>query len=466
MPRIFVLGTGPLLASGSRIMSGQCLRTWHFTKPLLEAGHQVRLLTVPIPGTTGEPGDPPIKLAAYEGFDHAAFTANDEGSVLPLLREEIDAFKPDLLLGINAWPAFLLARLGSPIPFWADLNGWTMAEGLARGAVLGSDEDFGHFWRLEALTILAADRFSTVTERQLYALQGEMAMLGAIDRHRVTSPIGAVVANAIHPLFASLERTAIPPPWLGLDDKARVCLWSGGFNSWTDVPALVLGLEKVLREDPHFHLVCTGGAIHGHDEKTWEDFKEAVENSLPPGRVHLLGWIELEKVLELHAGAALGINIDGINIETRFGARNRLTNMMGAGLPVLTTEGTEIAAWITRHDLGTVIPPGDPLALANALMAHGTQSGAMEERAATARKVALEEFSATNTMKPVLEWIDSGGPPDPRKNTDAGNALTPQGRLATWIRDQCESHQPFSGDLTEKQQPTGIVKRLKRYLKP
>ncbi|HMX61502.1 MAG TPA: hypothetical protein PKD58_00375, partial [Candidatus Sumerlaeota bacterium] len=50
--KIFVLGTGPLLESGARVMSGQCLRTWHFCKPLLDAGHAVELMTVPIPGTT------------------------------------------------------------------------------------------------------------------------------------------------------------------------------------------------------------------------------------------------------------------------------------------------------------------------------------------------------------------------------------------------------------------------------
>ncbi|MCC5876013.1 MAG: glycosyltransferase [Candidatus Sumerlaeia bacterium] len=463
MARIFVLGTGPLLETGSKIMSGQCLRTWHFCKPLLDDGHEVRLITVPIPGTTGKPGDPLEIPASYENFDHGALTHNDEGTLLPYLKEAIDQFQPDALLGINAWPAFLLASLGTAIPFWADLNGWTMAEGLARGAVLGDDGDFAHFWRLEARTIHAAHRFSTVTSRQLYALQGEMAMLGAIDRHRVATPIGEVIPNAVHPLFAKLERKDSLPEWLDLPASARVCLWSGGFNSWTDVPGLVLGLEMLCARDPDFHLVCTGGAVHGHDEKTWEDFQTAVASSLPPGKVHLLGWIELEKVLELHQSVHLGINIDGDNLETRFGARNRLTNMMGAGLPVLTTRGTEIAEWIEHRDLGVVIPAGDPAVLADSMFQAMHDRERVHARAVTARKVVLEEFLAANTMAPVLEWARN---PPPIINRDGD---TPQNRLAMWVSSQCEHPRPEflngGSPSPHRSLPDRILGKLKGYLK-
>lgn len=462
MARVFVLGTGPLLETGSKIMSGQCLRTWHFCKPLLDQGHEVRLLTVPIPGTTGNPGDPVERPAIYENLEHGALAFNDAETLLPHLGRAVDAFKPDVLLGINAWPAFLLASLETSIPMWADLNGWTMAEGLARGAVLGDDGDFGHFWRLEARTILAAQRFSTVTARQLYALQGEMAMLGAIDRNRVASPIGDVVPNAVHPLFADLERRDSLPQWLDVPGNARVCLWSGGFNSWTDVPGLILGLEMLCARDPDFQLVCTGGAVHGHDEKTWEDFRTAVASSLPPGRVHLLGWIDLEKVLELHQSVHLGINIDGENLETRFGARNRLTNMMGAGLPVLTTRGTEIAEWIENRDLGVVISAGDPAALADAMFAALHDRPRVEARAATARKVVLEEFSATNTMRPVLEWVEN--PP----THDSRDPDAPQARLARWAAEQCNSPRPdFKTDQApppSRSLPRRILGKLKGKL--
>ena len=462
MARIHVLGTGPLLDSKSRIMSGQCLRTWHFCKPLLEAGHDVRLATVPIPGTTGEEGQPPAVEEEYEGFRHNRLTRNDEGTLLPFLREEIARQQPDVLLGINAWPAYLLARLGSGLPFWADLNGWTMAEGLVRAAVMGDDGDFGHFWRLEAATILAADRFSTVTERQFYALQGELAMLGGMSRHRLSDPIGTVVPNAVHPSFAALKRRHDLPEWLGLPKDALVCLWSGGFNSWTDVPCLVEALVQAFEQERRLHLVCTGGAVHGHDEETWERFLSGVEERLPPDRVHPLGWCELEKVLSLHECATVGINVDGDNMETRFGARNRLTNMMGAGVPVVTTRGTEIAHWIEKNNLGRVVDHRNPSDFARALVEACTDKSGNERLGALGREAALRDFSAASTLGPLLQWLDEGMPRAQRPDRQS-----PPDILARWAVAQSLLPKPFNPTPPPAPtRPVGILRRMKRYLLP
>lgn len=466
MARVLLLATGPLLAEGTRVMSGQCLRSWHFCAPLLEAGHQVRLLTVPIPETTGGEDEPLLAPAHYEGFAHGRFTRNDEGSLLPALAAEIDSFRPGALVGVNAWPAFLLARLGINLPFWADLNGWTMAEGLARSAVLGSDDDFGHFWRLEAATLLAADRFSTVTGRQLYALQGEMAMIGAFHSRRFAEPVGVTIPNAVHPLFAQVERRAGEPlPWLDLPADSRICLWSGGFNSWTNVEYLVEAMALALEKDARLALVCTGGAVHGHDEQTWERFRALAGERLPAARIRLPGWIELEKVLALHAAAAAGINIDGDNLETRFGARNRLTNMIGAGVPVVTTRGTEIGEWIARHGHGYVVDPARAEEFGLAVADACSDNPSVVGMAHRAREAALREFAAAETVRPLLDWLATPGGPPRSAGADAGS---PPARLREWVVGQCGHPRPFQPGGEAPPVPLGkrILRKLKRLLQP
>jgi hypothetical protein len=78
--------------------------------------------------------------------------------------------------------------------------------------------------------------------------------------------------------------------------------------------------------------------------------------------------------------------------------------MLGAGLPVVTTSGTEIAAWIGTTRSGEVVPPRDPKAFADALVASSRQRDLFERRARRARTKARACFRPAETLGPFLEW--------------------------------------------------------------
>jgi hypothetical protein len=44
--------------------------------------------------------------------------------------------------------------------------------------------------------------------------------------------------------------------------------------------------------------------------------------------------------------ADVGLNVDGPNYETLFGARTRILAMAAEGLPVATSVGTELSEWL------------------------------------------------------------------------------------------------------------------------
>ncbi|MBX3729860.1 MAG: glycosyltransferase [Candidatus Sumerlaeia bacterium] len=410
MARLLVVATGPLLdAPDTRLVSGQCLRTMHFVRPLRAAGHDVHLLTVPIPGTESGEDKAPRQEHTPDGIAYTAFATHDEAHIVPHLRRLLASERFDACVGVNAWPAYLLARAEPAPPFWADLNGWTMAEGQTRATLVGHDRDLDHFWRLEVGVLLAADRFSTVSARQADALHGELALVGRLNSLTFDWPFAEAVPNAVHALYAGLQRGTIKPnDWPTEVPRDRpVVLWSGGFNTWTDIGMLADALERALASEPTLHFAATGGAVQGHDDSTFERFKALARERLPADRCALLGWVPTGQVLALHAGAAVGINIDSRNTETRFGARNRLTNMLGAGLPVATTRGTEIAEWIERHGAGAVVEPGDAGALAAALVEAARSREAWATRAAEARRRALHDFAPEETLKRFLDWCEA-----------------------------------------------------------
>lgn len=427
MSRFLVTAAGPLIDEpGTRVVSGQCLRAIHFVRPMIEAGHEVDLLTVPIPGTESADAKKPLRKRTYRGeFAYKAFTTNDETRILPVLKKRLAREKYDAVVGLNAYPAYLLAAAGPTVPFWADLYGWTMAEGQSRSALVGHDRDQDHFWRLEAAVLLAADRFSTVSVRQGDALYGELAMTGRLNSLTFTWPFAYPVPTAVDPRYSEMQRNGELPAALGsLSENTHVVLWSGGFNTWTDVDLLANALARALEERPEMHFVATGGAVVGHNDTSFRRFRELAREKLPRKRYALLGWVDTDLVLALHASASLGLCVDSLNTETRFGARTRLTNMMGAGLPVLTTRGTEIAEWIERREAGGVVPSGDAEALANALIDSAGNKDKWFERADRARAMALEDFSPTKTLEEFLNWCAA-----PQFAPDRGPAAANDARL-------------------------------------
>lgn len=464
MSRVLVVGTGPLLEdSATRFFSGQGLRTLHFARPLRDAGHRVRVLAIPIEGDPSAEAGPLAESRTPDGIRVQSFRRSDEAAVLPVLRRLAHSGRFDAVVGVNAWPAALAARAGFEAPLWADLNGWTMAEGATRAARVGHDRDFAHFWRIEAAALLRADAFSTVSQRQADALMGELALAGRLRGATFDWPFAHAVPNAAYRSYAELRRDPqaaadIVPP------GAFVVLWSGGFNAWTDPELLAESLRLAMDAEPRLRFVATGGAVRGHDDATFAAFQRLAADRLPAGRARLLGWTDPATVLALHARADAGLSIDCPNVETRFGARNRLTNMMAAGVPVATTAGTEIAEWIAARGAGRVVPPGDAGAVAEALLEGARDPDAVADRARRAREMALAEFDPARTLAPLLAWCA-----EPRRSPDAQAPGAPQ--ALDWTRLLADgSAEALIDDAAKwrrlRDSPAGAVaRRLRRILR-
>jgi len=449
MKKIFVIGTGPLLEKGVKKIAGQCLRTWHLVSPLLDEGHQVVLVTLPIPDRSR----PPEKFREssekrkFDGFTYTAVLKEDSAFLYAFLKREIENLYPDCLLGINTHPAGVAARVAGRLPLWADLNGWAMAEGQTRARLDGDDSFLSHFWKEERDAACRADRFSTVTQNQKYALIGELAVLGRLSQFTFDYPFACVIENAVNLMFREKPPVEAPPQLRGgrIPQDAFVVLWSGGFNTWTDVDLLYNALVLAMQKNERIYFISTGGGIDGHDEKTYTRFHRLLAASPFRKRFILLGWIEAEYLLPVYAEANIGINVDAINYETLFGARNRITNMMAAGLPVVTTLGTEISHTIEKEELGRAVPLDDPKALADAILQFASDEAMTRKIGESVRAYALEHFSYDKTTLPLKEWMRN--PCLAPDNKEKVNRFPEEeDLLSVWLND-LEKNQALLRDL-------------------
>ena len=414
MTRILILGAAPLPFEPLKRQYAANLRTWHFTRPLLDDGHQVRLIACRLPETYPE-GAEPVILTERERFEYFSVSAelfHDTGYVQKLA----DAFDPQAILGVNTHPSSRAVMIDTECPIWCDLNGWIMAEAQTKCHVYDDDRYLSHFWSMEREVLDRADVISTVSEAQAHATLGELAVRGRLGRKNFGYRFVHRVPNAIAEVDYRHDKKVFRGTLANEDDF--VVLWAGGYNTWTDVDLLFEALTTAMEEVPELRYVSTGGAIDGHDEITFANFRRRIEQSPFADRFHFAGWVPTEDVPSYYFESNLGINVDSYNYETIFGARNRLNDMMKVGLPMLTTTGTEISRQVAEHGLGLTCDTGDAPAFAERLIWAARHRDQLPAMAEAARTFALEEFSYERTTAPVRAWAK-----DPRRAPDLGQPV-------------------------------------------
>ncbi|MGI6456081.1 MAG: glycosyltransferase family 4 protein [bacterium] len=440
MTRILILGIGPLARSGKKKFHSGGNRAWHLTKPLLDAGHEVTLICMRTTGSTSdtEPLESRYQednLTYYE-VDEVRCFANDE-----YLHQKIREHQSEVLIGACDYPAARAAAVAGDLPLWADIHGYPMGEAQAKAYHYQEPGYIHHFWNFHREVLRRADRFSVTSERQRMTTIGELGVMGRMNQYTFLEPLVTHIPIAWNPETPYVPHTR-------RKNDPFIILFSGGYNLWCDVETLFQGLEKAMRSDNRIRFLSTGGVIDGHDEKTYPRFQRMVEQSDLRDRFDLRGWVSPEELTEIQRMAHLGINVDLPCYETLIGARNRLTEFMARGIPILTTLCSEISQILHYKSLVLSVPTQNPDILANEIILAANHPERMEKIAVQARALFEEQYTFHNTTKELMEWCNN-----PVHSGDFGKPIL---RLDYRWQDE---------RLPSVNEPQGFTTRLKNYVK-
>jgi len=436
LSKILVIGTGPLYSPEIKVFCGQSLRTWHVAKTLRDAGHAVDLIVMQTDGHApdGEVAGQ-IAHARYEGLNYGIIHTWEPDAVLGVLQQAHDSSDYDCIVAVNVNAAAIAARLRTHLPMWCDLMGHMMGEAQAKCGVERSNELLLHFWSRQRRALRRADKVSVSAHKQMYAVLGELGVLGRLGFENAAHPFCAVVPIAADPMFLDLDLPVATKRFRGdlFPEESFTVLWTGGYNTWTDVETLAAALSLAMEQVPRMRFVSTGGAIPGHNESTYPQFQDLMRRSGYIDRCHFLGWVEGEEIPPLYAECDLGLNIDGLNYETLLGGRNRLVNMMAAGLPVLTTLGTELSEIICDNRLGYTVHIGKVQEFADALIRASKISPERRQLGQRGRSYVKEHFSPEAVMRPLLKWAAAPfmAPDNEAKLRRAGENVRALGEIAS-----------------------------------
>jgi len=429
--RILVLGFAPVPFEKERRLGALTYRTWHVTQALLAAGHDVTLVGVRTAGAyEDETNRPPVLRFRGEHFTYYSVQpARFEDGFVQAVLEQL---QPDAIVTVHAYPTWVASRLRTGAPLWADLNGYAMTEAQARAAVTGDESSVAEAWKWERAALARADAFSVVSMRQKYALIGELAAVGRMKGGNYGRDPVHYLPNAIEPEPYRHTKTVLRGRLAG--ERDFVVLWAGGYNTWTDVDTLFDGLVAAMREEPRLKFVSLGGAMPGRDEVTYYRFRRLADESEFPDRFIFTGWVPNEEVPNYYFESDVGINIDRFSYEMLIGCRYRILDMLRAGLPVVTTLGTEISQVVEQERLGMTFAPGDADGLKQCLLTLARDESRRKRSAERTRDYLLKHRLVADVMKPLQLWASDPLPsPDrlPVRKVEIASARRP-GSALSW----------------------------------
>ena len=405
---VLVLGVGPLPPENPPRLHAPGLRTWAFAQFLADRDFRVVIASVgfasgaatPAPVTNGER---PASIALPH--DITAYQLPYDIEVAAEQLRLIDAEHcPRCVVSTTDYMNLVAVKAALPIPLWLDFNGQPMSERQLLGDVYASDAGLAGQWEFVVPSLLAGDHFSACSDRQRYMLLGELGAVGRLNRLTTATSLVDVLVP-YHLTYTTFEHTRNVLRGICVRADDFVLLWSGGYNTWTDVDTLFHGLELAMAKNAKILFVSTGGAIPGHDDRTFERFRQMVEGSPNRGRYRLCGWVPSEDMPNYYLESNAAINIDRWSIEALVGHRNRILDWIMAGLPVLTTPLCELAKDLADRRLVTPFHAGDPHDLGRQLVHVVEHTAEAMGRAAQAREYVRLMLSADITLAPLAEWV-------------------------------------------------------------
>ncbi len=402
MTRVLMFGFGPLPHEGLR-MSGPGLRTWHLLSVLRSAGHDVVLIADRIYGSYPD-GLPDVVTHQEDGWTYHSISDvrwHNPSSLRPLVK----AAKANCIVGVTTTATAIACELAGDLPLWGDLYGSIMAEAQLKALVYGDDSHLSHFWAFERKAIERADIFSAVSERQQWTIIGELGIWGRLNQWTSGYDFATTIPIAS-------ETTPYNPPRKVIrgvltDENTFVILYSGGYNTWTDVDTLFNALETVMSQRADVIFVSTGGKIDGHDDVTYTRFQRLIEGSPYQNRYHLCGWVPNDDVPAYYLESNVGVNVDRPSYEALLGSRTRVLDWMRAGLPSVSSSLTELSDEVVAAGGGLAYRPGDAADLTRCLLRCVDDRAETVQMGRRAYQLLLNRFTYEATTERLQQWVAS-----------------------------------------------------------
>jgi glycosyltransferase involved in cell wall biosynthesis len=201
-----------------------------------------------------------------------------------------------------------------------------------------------------------------------------------------------------------------PRELFGLDESHTLLLWGGGIWAWLDPLTLLDAMAVVARTRSDVHLAFMGmnrPRLHTINTSMMDHAVSHAEDlGLRDRQVWFnSGWVGYEERQNWLLDADVGVSTHFSSLETRYAFRTRMLDYLWAGLPIIATEGDEIADTLAHAGASVTVPAGDRERLAEQILAF-VEDHARLDRARVAAREAAERYRWDVVVEPLSRLID------------------------------------------------------------
>lgn len=177
----------------------------------------------------------------------------------------------------------------------------------------------------------------------------------------------------------------------GIDAGDRVVTWAGGMWNWVDPLTLVRATALVRERRPEVKTLILGTRHPNPEIGEMAIARQAralaTELGLAERGVTFVDWVPYAERHRFLLESDVGVSLHRSGVESEFAFRTRVLDYLWCGVPMVVTAGDELASRVEREDLGRVVAPDDPAAVAAAIEAllDAPDAAARKARIAAAR---------------------------------------------------------------------------------
>jgi glycosyltransferase involved in cell wall biosynthesis len=385
MSRAFLICPEPVRS----VTAGVGTRFLTLTRVLTEAGHEVTLV-VP-----NEASEAPTRVGVdFVRADPGRLGEQAEGHDWVLVHAHLGnhylSQRDDLPLVVDLYDPFLIENLHYHRelgfgPFATDHETWRLQ--MARGDFFLCSSEEQRLYYLGWLSALGrVNPLSLEDDPQLRRLIVELPF-GTPDTKPPPMP----------------QRSEVLP---GVEDDAPV-LYFGGIYDWYEPQTVLEALPALLERDPRTVLVFVD---HPHPELTPLDESQrarakAEKHGWLGSTVRFEPWRPYDRRFDVAQVADVAVVTYRRGLETDLSLRTRLVDLLWLGLPVVVTAGGTMARVVGETGAGSVVPPGDGQAVADAVAAFLGDDRRRRDAAEAGRRWATNRRWSV-VAAPLLEFAD------------------------------------------------------------
>ena len=225
---------------------------------------------------------------------------------------------------------------------------------------------------------------------------------GIIRRSPEAHPVSLIPNGCDLDIFHPRLRSAITIP--GINPGDFVAGFTGSHGRANGLDAVLAGAAELKKRGSH-HIKFL---LIGDGSEKPRLMKQAEQLGLDNVIFHPL--IPKNQLASLTASFGCGLMfLDNIPAFYHGTSPNKFFDYLAAGIPILNNYPGWLAGMITEHQCGSVVPPGDPVALASALEHMAAHPDACQLMGSNARKLGETQFSRPKLAKKFREFLESFG---------------------------------------------------------